>query len=112
MLNADTTLCSASFCDDATLMATGYSDSKIRVHSLTKQDLRSMKCASDLAEIDPEADDIFDRIMDQGGASKEKVRVTLNVTYISVVIVSSRCYMPHMPALFSAQVSPQIKDFS
>jgi len=46
---------SACFSEDATLLAVGFQDSGIRVWSLTKQKLRSMKTGEELNEVDKEA---------------------------------------------------------
>lgn len=73
IMNSDPLLCSASLSDDSAMLATGYSDCKIRVFSVTKSSLRTMRHHTELAEIDPEADDVLDRIMDTTSAAKEKV---------------------------------------
>ncbi|XP_055333771.1 transcription initiation factor TFIID subunit 5-like [Paramacrobiotus metropolitanus] len=73
LMNSDAYLCSTSLSDDSSLLAAGFSDSKIRLFSLTNRKLRAMKSATDLAEVDPESDDVFERIMDPASATKEKV---------------------------------------
>ena len=41
--------------DDSSLMSVGFSDSKIRIFSLTPEKLRAMRPADDLGIIDKEA---------------------------------------------------------
>lgn len=72
-MNADSSICSASLPDDSSLIATGYMESKIRVHTVTNRPLRTMRSTAELAEVDPEADDIFERIMDDTTASPERM---------------------------------------
>jgi transcription initiation factor TFIID subunit 5 len=88
-MNADSTICSASLSDDSSLLATGYADSKIRVHSVTHKKLRAMKSAMDLAEIDPEADDALEKIMDDSSAAREKT-----------------IHCPHAGSIFSTSITP------
>ena len=52
--------------NDSSLLAAGFSDSNIRVWTLTPQKLRKVKPAEALKDIDPEADDVLERIMDEG----------------------------------------------
>ena len=59
-------LISVDVSNDSSLLAAGFADSNIRVWTLTPQKLRKVKPADALKEIDAEADDVLERIMDDG----------------------------------------------
>lgn len=51
------------------MLAAGLEDSQIKVWTVSQHKLRSMKCGEDLAELDKEADDILERMMDEKTAA-------------------------------------------
>ncbi|XP_077300111.1 TATA-box binding protein associated factor 5 [Arctopsyche grandis] len=65
MLNSAHGVICADFCEDSSLVAVGFSNSSIKVFSLTANKLRSMKPAEKLADIDREAVDVHVRMMDE-----------------------------------------------
>lgn len=54
----------AEISEDSKIMAAGFSDSSIRVWSLTEEKLKGMRNASDLETLDKESDDVTTRMMD------------------------------------------------
>jgi len=72
-MNAFQGVTSISICEDSSIMASGYQDSQIKVHSLTAAKLRGMKPANDLDTIDREADDVLERMMDDRTATDSKL---------------------------------------
>ncbi|XP_071943039.1 transcription initiation factor TFIID subunit 5-like [Antedon mediterranea] len=71
-LNAYDGLISTDISDDSSMMACGFSDSCVRVWSVTPKKLRNMKAAKQLDAIDKEAEDVLERIMDERTASEYK----------------------------------------
>ncbi|XP_078345070.1 transcription initiation factor TFIID subunit 5-like [Oculina patagonica] len=65
VLNAHASLNSVSISNDSSLLSGGFEDSSVRVWSLTPKRLRMLKSPSELAQIDKEAEDVLERIMDQ-----------------------------------------------
>lgn len=65
-------LTSLDICEDASMLAAGFSDSLLRVWSLNTSKLRSIKQPEDLNVIDKEMDDVLDHIMDDNSASESK----------------------------------------
>ncbi|KAH3747761.1 hypothetical protein DPMN_182191, partial [Dreissena polymorpha] len=59
--------------EDSSLLCTGLGDSNIRVWSLTPNKLRAMKPVDELELIDKEADDVFERMMDDTTAEETKL---------------------------------------
>lgn len=51
--------------DDSSLLAAGFADSNIRIWTLTPKKLRSIKPAEILQELEKEAEDVMERIMDE-----------------------------------------------
>ncbi|XP_017461471.1 PREDICTED: transcription initiation factor TFIID subunit 5-like [Rhagoletis zephyria] len=72
ILNAHNTVTCAEISEDSTMMAVGFTDSSIKVWSLTPAKLREMKSAELLKDIDKDAEDINTRMMDDrtGEASR------------------------------------------
>ncbi|KAJ7373053.1 Transcription initiation factor TFIID subunit 5 [Desmophyllum pertusum] len=64
VLNAHASLNSVSISNDSSLLSGGFEDSSVRVWSLTPKKLRMLKSPSELAQIDKEAEDVLERIMD------------------------------------------------
>ncbi|XP_062556751.1 transcription initiation factor TFIID subunit 5-like [Armigeres subalbatus] len=64
LLNANYTVTCAEICEDSSLIAIGFSDSSIKVWSLSHIKLREMKTADILKEIDRDADDVLIRKLD------------------------------------------------
>jgi len=58
----------ATISDDATMLAVGMANSRVRVWSLVPQKLRAMKTADQLLDIDLESDDVMHRILDDRSA--------------------------------------------
>ncbi|RWS13329.1 transcription initiation factor TFIID subunit 5-like protein [Dinothrombium tinctorium] len=77
LLNAGNHHNTAALCveisEDSHLLASGYSDSTIRVWSLTPIKLKSMKSAEELELIDKEADDVLFRMMDEKNTTDMKI---------------------------------------
>lgn len=59
--------------EDSSLLAAGFSNSTVRVFSLTSAKLRIMKKSKDLDIIDKEAEDVLERMMDDRTASDFKL---------------------------------------
>jgi transcription initiation factor TFIID subunit 5 len=72
-VNSSCGLTSVEICEDASLMSAGFSDSVVRVWSLTSAKLRSIKSSEELNIIDKEADDVLEHIMDDRSATDSKV---------------------------------------
>ncbi|KAK6623211.1 hypothetical protein RUM43_009063 [Polyplax serrata] len=64
LLNANSSVTCAEICEDSSLLGVGFTDSIIKVWSLTPQKLRAMKSAEALQDVDREADDVLVRMMD------------------------------------------------
>ncbi|ELT88262.1 hypothetical protein CAPTEDRAFT_225253 [Capitella teleta] len=64
LLNSYHGVTSVDFCEDSSLMAAGFADSQIRVWTMTPNKLRAIKTSDDLNIIDKEADDVYERLMD------------------------------------------------
>jgi len=62
-------LTSLDICEDASTLAAGFSDSHLRVWSLSTSKLRSIKQPEDLNVVDKETDDVLEQIMDDNSAS-------------------------------------------
>jgi len=65
-------LTSLDICEDASMLAAGFSDSLLRVWSLNTSKLRSIKQPEGLNVIDKETDDVLEHIMDDNSASDSK----------------------------------------
>ncbi|XP_028162683.1 transcription initiation factor TFIID subunit 5 [Ostrinia furnacalis] len=65
LLNSGHSAISADICDDSTLLAVGFSNSTIKVWTLTPVKLRGMKSAEKLQDIDREAGDVLVRMMEE-----------------------------------------------
>jgi len=65
-------LTSLDCCEDASMLAAGFSDSLVRVWSLNTSRLRTIKQPEDLNVIDKEMDDVLEQIMDDNSASDSK----------------------------------------
>ncbi|CAH1790548.1 unnamed protein product, partial [Owenia fusiformis] len=63
------------FTEDSSLIAAGFSNSSIRIWSLTPNRLRTVKGPTDLSIIDIEADDVLERMMDDRSASESRLLV-------------------------------------
>lgn len=75
ILNSAHSATCAEICEDSSLIAVGFSDSTIKVWSLTPSKLREMKPSDQLKEIDRDADDVLVRMMDD--RKGEKLRTFL-----------------------------------
>lgn len=64
---------SAEICEDSSLIAIGFSDSSIKVWSLSPIKLREMKAADLLKEIDRDADDVLIRMLDDRKADTSRM---------------------------------------
>ncbi|EDS41798.1 transcription initiation factor TFIID subunit 5 [Culex quinquefasciatus] len=73
LLNANYTVTCADICEDSSLIAIGFSDSSIKVWSLSPVKLREMKGADLLKEIDRDADDVLIRMLDDRKAETSRV---------------------------------------
>ncbi|KAL4708115.1 hypothetical protein ACJJTC_009894 [Scirpophaga incertulas] len=65
LLNSGYSAISADICDDSSLLAVGFSNSNIKVWTLTPVRLRGMKSAEKLQDIDREAGDVLVRMMEE-----------------------------------------------
>lgn len=63
---------SLDICEDASMLAAGFSDSLLRVWSLNTSKLRNIKQPEDLNVIDKETDDVLELIMDDNSAADSK----------------------------------------
>eukprot|EP00794_Sanderia_malayensis_P017624 gene17624-19378_t len=72
-LNANQGLNTIEFSDDSSMVAAGFDDSAIRIWSLTPRELRTLKTTFELSRIDKEADDVFERIMNDRSATEQRV---------------------------------------
>ncbi|XP_067019301.1 transcription initiation factor TFIID subunit 5-like [Acropora muricata] len=72
ILNAHTSLNTVSISEDSSLLSGGFEDSCVRVWSLTPKKLRMLKPPSELAQIDKEAEDVLERIMDHRTAVESR----------------------------------------
>ncbi|KAG1651336.1 Transcription initiation factor TFIID subunit 5 [Nymphon striatum] len=69
VINAHQTVTSISICEDASFLAAGFSNSFIKVWSLTQDKLKKMRVSQELSQIDKEADDVLVRMVsDKGNA--------------------------------------------
>ncbi|XP_071823435.1 transcription initiation factor TFIID subunit 5-like [Apostichopus japonicus] len=75
LLNATQGLISVEISDDSSLLAAGFADSNIRLWTLTPKKLRSIKPAEILQELEKEAEDVMERIMDERSSTDCKVLV-------------------------------------
>ncbi|EAT41277.1 AAEL007067-PA [Aedes aegypti] len=73
LLNANYTVTCAEICEDSSLIAIGFSDSSIKVWSLSPIKLREMKAADLLKEIDRDADDVLIRMLDDRKADTSRM---------------------------------------
>lgn len=73
LLNANYTVTCAEISEDSSLIAIGFSDSSIKVWSLSPVKLREMKGADLLKEIDRDADDVLIRMLDDRKAETSRV---------------------------------------
>lgn len=64
ILNSHQGVSSVEISEDSSMLASGFADSEIRVWSLTRNKLRSIKPPNELELIDKECDDVAERIMD------------------------------------------------
>jgi len=73
-MNSFHALTSLDICEDASMLAAGFSDSLLRVWSLNTgtSKLRNIKQPEDLNIIDKETDDVLENIMDDNSASDSK----------------------------------------
>lgn len=58
LLNANSTVTCAEICEDSSLLGVGFTDSIIKIWSLTPQKLKAMKSAEALQDIDREAGNV------------------------------------------------------
>eukprot|EP01134_Creolimax_fragrantissima_P001704 CFRG1704T1 len=72
-LNTHNDMSTISFSDDATLAATGCSDSTIRLWSLTGEPMKSMKMGDALEELENCDHITMDMLMDDASASTDKI---------------------------------------
>ncbi|XP_066267952.1 transcription initiation factor TFIID subunit 5-like [Branchiostoma lanceolatum] len=69
LANAYQNVSAVGVSEDSSLLAAGFEDSNVRVWSLSPQRLRTMRNASELDQLDKEADDIVERMMDEKTAA-------------------------------------------
>ena len=72
MLNSSASVSSVAVADDSTLMALGFANAHIRICSLVSTKLKKLKPAEILQDIDPDADDVSHRMIDDNGAESAK----------------------------------------
>lgn len=63
----------AQVAEDSSLLAAGFTDSTIRVWSLTPNKLKKMKSSAELENIDKDTDDVLYRIMDDKNSSEVNI---------------------------------------
>ncbi|GFR14714.1 transcription initiation factor TFIID subunit 5 [Trichonephila clavata] len=68
-LNSHQGVTCADICEDSSLLSAGASDSVVRLWSLNSNKLKAMKPASELEQVDKEADDVLYRMMDEKNAT-------------------------------------------
>ncbi|XP_075154609.1 TATA-box binding protein associated factor 5 [Haematobia irritans] len=64
ILNSHNSVTCAEISEDSYMMAVGFTDSSVKVWSLTPSKLREMKSAEQLKDIDKDAEDVLVRMMD------------------------------------------------
>jgi len=74
--------------EDGTIMAVGFATAMIKIWSLTPAKLKKLKPASELVDIDREADDVLVRMMDDRTAEP------------------TRCFRGHSGPVYSVDFSP------
>lgn len=89
ILNAHYQVCCAEISEDSSMMAVGFTDSIIKIWSLTPNKLREMKPTDQLQDIDKEADDVLVRMMDDRNGEM------------------SRCFYGHSGPVFRCTFSPE-----
>lgn len=72
-LNSHQGVTCAEICEDSTVLSAGFSDSVVRVWSLTPLKLKAMKASAELEQIDKEADDVLYRMMDEKSATDMRI---------------------------------------
>lgn len=65
-------LCS-TIAEDSSIIAIGFSDSTVRIWALTPANLKQLRVATELEELDKEADDIYKRMLDDEKTFDHKV---------------------------------------
>lgn len=73
LLNSMYTVTCAEISEDSSLLAIGFSDSTIKVWSLTPAKLRELKPAEMLKEIDRDVEDVLVRMMDDRKADASRI---------------------------------------
>ena len=74
-LNAHQGLNTITFSDDSNLICGGFENSSLRIWTLTPRKLRALKPATELARIDKDAEDVFERILDDKSAAESKTLI-------------------------------------
>lgn len=72
VINTGTSLSAFEVSDDSSLLAVGFTNAHIRVCSLSSTKLKALKPASDLNDLDTDADDILHRMNDESTAETAK----------------------------------------
>lgn len=71
-MNAGQSVTCAEIAEDSSLLAVGFNESMIKVFSVQNVELKEMKSAEQLKDIDRDADDVLARMMDEKTAEKCK----------------------------------------
>uniref|UniRef100_A0A915K829 Uncharacterized protein n=1 Tax=Romanomermis culicivorax TaxID=13658 RepID=A0A915K829_ROMCU len=62
-------VCCCDISEDNSILCAGFNDSSVRLWSINGQKIRPLKKATELAKLDPEADDILDAMLDEDNAA-------------------------------------------
>ncbi|KAK7580412.1 hypothetical protein V9T40_001041 [Parthenolecanium corni] len=106
LLNTYYSVSCTEISEDASMLAVGFADSRIKVWSLVPQKLKAMKSAEQLQDINLEADDVLQRIMEDRSAETTKTLIghTRSVTKIS--------FSPDKTLLVSSSVDGTVRLWS
>lgn len=97
ILNAKESHNTAALCcqiaEDSSMIAIGLSDSTIRVWPLTPSNLRQLRSATELEELDKESDDVLSKMFDDEAASDRKILNGHSGPVFSVSISPDRLFL-------------------
>ena len=72
VMNSSTSVCALDITDDSSMVALGFADSAVKIWSLNTHKLRGLKSADALDNLNPDADDILQRMLDESSAETSK----------------------------------------
>ena len=72
VMNTTTSVCALDITDDSSMVALGFADSAVKIWSLNTHKLKGLKSADALDNLNPDADDILQRMLDESTAETSK----------------------------------------